>query len=205
MSELKEIKFDEQGLIPAVVQDVFTGEVLMLAYLNEQSLEKTIRSGETWFWSRSRGELWNKGATSGNRQKVREIRYDCDGDAVLIKVEQTGAACHTGERSCFYRLLSSETAGVGAEIIGQLYQVLLGRIENRPEGSYVAKITEGNGDRALQKVVEEAGEMIIAAKNNNREETIYETSDLVFHLLVCLAKMGIRPEEVYGELARRRK
>jgi phosphoribosyl-ATP pyrophosphohydrolase/phosphoribosyl-AMP cyclohydrolase len=203
--DLSAVKFDERGLVPAIVQDITSGQVLMLAYMNRESLEKTIASGTSWFWSRSRQELWNKGASSGNIQKVKEIRYDCDGDALLLKVEQTGPACHTGEKSCFYRSLISEPANPGAEIISELYALLRSRIENQPEGSYVAKITAGNGDRALQKVVEEAGEMIIAGKNGDREEIIYESADLLFHLLVCLAKMEIPPEEVYQELARRRK
>jgi phosphoribosyl-ATP pyrophosphohydrolase/phosphoribosyl-AMP cyclohydrolase len=205
MLDLTGLKFDTQGLIPAIIQDCSTGQVLMLAYMNRLSLEKTIQSGETWFWSRSRQELWNKGATSGNRQRVKEIRSDCDGDTLLLKVEPAGPACHTGEKSCFYRLLSGGTVDSGSEIIAELYALLLSRIKERPEGSYVAKITEGNGDRVLQKIVEEAGEMIIAAKNGDREETIYETADLLFHLLVSLAKMEISPEEIYRELGKRRK
>ena len=187
----KILKFDQAGLIPAIVQDLHTGRVLMLAYMNEESLNKTLASGETWFYSRSRQELWHKGASSGHTQTVKRIDYDCDGDALLVYVEQKGGACHTGATGCFYRTLTGEAVAVGQQFLPELEQIIAERKFNRPPGSYVSKLLNGGLDRILKKVAEEAGEVIIAAKNADREELIYECGDLLFHLLVLLAAQDV--------------
>lgn len=199
----KILKFDQAGLIPAIVQDLHTGRVLMLAYMNEESLNKTLASGETWFYSRSRQELWHKGASSGHTQTVKRIDYDCDGDALLVYVEQKGGACHTGATGCFYRTLTGEAVAVGQQFLPELEQIIAERKFNRPPGSYVSKLLNGGLDRILKKVAEEAGEVIIAAKNADREELIYECGDLLFHLLVLLAAQEVSLGEVIAELKRR--
>lgn len=199
---MTELKFDQAGLIPAVVQDVNTGNVLMLAYMNAESLKKTLETGETWFYSRSRSELWHKGATSGHIQTVKRIDYDCDGDALLVQVEQSGGACHTGATSCFYRTLSGEAA-VSGNFLAELEKIITERKLTKPAGSYTAKLFDGGLDRILKKVGEEAGEVIIAAKNQDRNEIIYETGDLLFHLLVLLAQKDVALSEVLTELASR--
>ncbi len=275
---LGELKFSADGLIPAIVQDADSGQVLMVAYMNREALERTWETGETWFWSRSRQELWHKGETSGHTQKVRGISFDCDQDAILVKVEQTGAACHEGYATCFFREVdgqgnlqtvgepvfdpqkvyqleltkpaepaspnaeaaepaaytaakSAETASAAAaadiapepaantaetseekaraaaaaeSIIPELYQVILERQETRPEGSYTAYLFDKGIDKICKKVGEEAAEVIIAAKNRSREELVYESADLIYHLLVLLAEGGIKPAEVFNELAKRR-
>ncbi|MCR3923538.1 MAG: bifunctional phosphoribosyl-AMP cyclohydrolase/phosphoribosyl-ATP diphosphatase HisIE [Firmicutes bacterium] len=198
-----ELKFDDTGLIPAVVQDAHSGRVLMLAYMNEESLTQTITTGQTWFYSRSRGELWHKGATSGHIQTVKRIDYDCDGDALLLQVEQTGGACHTGAVTCFYRTLSEVEAVEKSQFLSELERIIAERKVNMPQNSYVAKLFAGGLDRILKKVGEEAGEVIIAAKNEDRNELIYESGDLFFHLLVLLAQKDIAVSEVMAELARR--
>ncbi|MBS4029984.1 MAG: bifunctional phosphoribosyl-AMP cyclohydrolase/phosphoribosyl-ATP diphosphatase HisIE [Clostridiales bacterium] len=199
---MTELKFDQAGLIPAVVQDVNTGNVLMLAYMNTDSLKKTLETGETWFYSRSRSELWHKGATSGHIQTVKRIDYDCDGDALLVQVEQQGGACHTGAASCFYRTLSGE-APISGNFLAELEKIITGRKITKPAGSYTAKLFDGGLDRILKKVGEEAGEVIIAAKNQDRKELIYEIGDLLFHLLVLLAEKDVALSEVLTELASR--
>jgi phosphoribosyl-AMP cyclohydrolase / phosphoribosyl-ATP pyrophosphohydrolase len=184
-----ELKFDERsGLIPTVVQDAVTGRVLMLAYMNEESLKKTVESGETWFYSRSRGMLWHKGATSGHIQKVQSIEYDCDGDALLIHVELRGPACHTGNTTCFYRTLCGEKMPRAGSFLAELEKIIRERKSSRPEGSYTADLFEQGLDSILKKVGEEAGEVIIAAKNEDHHELIYEAGDLLYHLLVLLAQ-----------------
>lgn len=205
MEKLENIKFDEKGLIPAIIQDVNTKEVLMMAYMNETSLVKTLATGETWFWSRSRGELWHKGATSGNLQKVVKINYDCDGDTLLIQVIQEGVACHTGKRSCFYNPLytSKKDVVVGSGILQQLYNIVDNRKKNPVEGSYTNYLFDKGIDKILKKVGEESAEVIIAAKNPNREELIYESSDLIYHLLVLLREKEVLLEDIFQELGRR--
>lgn len=203
-----EVKFDRDGLVPAVIQDATSGEVLMVAYMNRESLAKTVETGETHFWSRSRQELWRKGATSGHTQSVRRISVDCDGDALLVLVDQVGAACHTGNRSCFFRDLSGaegvEDAEVGfAEVIGELARVIHDRKEKMPEGSYTTTLFATGVDRILKKVGEEAGEVIIAAKNHSRGEIAWEVSDLLYHLLVLLEQEGVGLGEVAKELSKR--
>lgn len=211
------IKFDERGLVPAIIQDVNSGQVLMMAYMNEESLDKTIASGQTWFYSRSRQALWMKGESSGHVQKVQEILYDCDEDTLLIKVEQTGAACHTGHYSCFYRNSNGQEVeptvfdaekvyGTASNrgILLELYEVIRGRKQNMPEGSYTTYLFDKGIDKILKKVGEENAEVIIAAKNNSKSELIYESSDLLYHLMVLLVEQGIELDEIFNELASRR-
>lgn len=202
---MTDVRFDERGLVPAVVQDIRTGQVLMLAYQNQEALEKTFVTGWVHFFSRSRNELWEKGATSGNRLRFHELSLDCDGDAVLIKAEPLGPTCHTGEVSCFYRPWA-ETAGSNlGETLGRLYRVLEERRRDLPEGSYTAKLFKGGPDAILKKIGEEAGEVIIAGKNGVAGEILWETADLFYHTLVLLAFYGLTPEQLAGELAGRRR
>lgn len=200
------LKFDDRGLIPAIVQDRSTGRVLMMAYMNKEALEKTVETGTTWFFSRSRNKLWNKGETSGNVQRVTGICVDCDMDTLLLLVDQQGAACHTGNRSCFYRELDGspcdnwpETAGV----LDRLYSVVLDRRNNPREGSYTNYLLEKGLDKTLKKVGEEAAEVIIGAKNPGKQETVYEIADLLYHITVLMLQKGIEYHEVYSELASR--
>ena len=208
------LKFDAHGLIPAIVQDVYSDEVLMLAYMNGESLAKTVETGYTWFWSRSRQELWNKGATSGHVQKVASITYDCDGDALLVKVEQTGAACHTGHRSCFYQPLWNEGEGKNLpvpepeglySVLTELYNVILYKRAHGGDKSYTKYLFNSGQDKILKKVGEESAETIIASKNNSKREVIYEMSDLWYHCMVLLAWHGITPAELLAELSSRRR
>jgi phosphoribosyl-ATP pyrophosphohydrolase/phosphoribosyl-AMP cyclohydrolase len=206
---ISDIKFDEKGLVPAIVQDYKTGEVLMQAYMNEESLEKTLETGRSWFYSRSRKELWEKGATSGNIQEVKEISYDCDGDSLLLKVVQKGAACHTGNRSCFYRSLwkpkdSVEAVNIG-EVLYKLYNKVGDRKKNPVEGSYTCYLFEKGIDKILKKVGEESTEVVIAAKNESKEEAVYEISDLVYHLTVLMNYMNVTFEDIGAELIKRSK
>ncbi|MDI9476481.1 MAG: bifunctional phosphoribosyl-AMP cyclohydrolase/phosphoribosyl-ATP diphosphatase HisIE [Natronincolaceae bacterium] len=207
MDKLEGLKFDERGLIPAIVQDVDTKEVLMLAYMNEDSLRKTLDTGETWFWSRSRKELWHKGETSGHIQKVKSINYDCDGDTLLIEAEQKGVACHTGARSCFFNLLylfeEDREEKATPDIIEKLYKIITDRKENPRKDSYTNYLLDEGLDKILKKVGEETAEVIIAAKNPDRNELIYETGDLLYHLLVLLRERDIAPREIFAELGNR--
>ena len=205
------IKFDASGLVPAIVQDAATGTVLMLAYMNRQSLEKTLETGTTWFYSRSRQELWNKGATSGNVQTVKELFYDCDGDTLLVKVEQTGAACHEGTYSCFSRrfgeaesTLTERPALPAAAVLTELFAVLEDRRQNPQEGSYTSSLFAKGEDRILKKIGEEAAETIIAAKNHSQGEVIYEMADLWYHCLVLLSAQHIDFAALIEELGKRR-
>lgn len=210
-ADFTKIKFDEKGLVPAVVQDADTGKVLMLAYMNEVSLQRTVETGYTWFWSRSRQELWNKGATSGNVQKVVDIKYDCDGDSLLVQVKQTGVACHTGEYSCFHNILWRENnlpavdGLVTSAILSELYNVIQEKRVHGGEKSYTKYLFTSGQDKILKKVGEEAAETIIASKNNNNGEVVYEMSDLWYHCLVLLAYHNISPSELLAELGSRRK
>lgn len=202
MEDLK--KFFVKGeLIPAVVQDYKTKEVLMVAYMNEQSLEKTLETGMTWFFSRSRGELWNKGATSGHVQKVVRIDYDCDEDTLLVFVEQTGAACHTGNRSCFYRTLCENGDVPEANPLLSLEEVVEHRKTNPEEGSYTCYLFEKGIDKILKKVGEECAETIIAAKNGNKEELTGEIADLMYHLTVMMSCCELPVGDVMDELEKR--
>ncbi len=207
MEELSAIQFDERGLVPAIVQDAATGQVLMLAYMNRESIAKTLATGLVHFWSRSRGQLWQKGETSGHIQHLREIRYDCDADTLLLLVEQEGAACHTGERSCFFRSLPGSprlhSPPVMETILHRLYQVILGRKHRSPQESYVASLFARGQDQMLKKVLEEATEVALASKNGRPEEILYEMADLWFHALVALAWHDLPPQGVLQELQRR--
>ncbi|KPU44962.1 phosphoribosyl-ATP pyrophosphatase [Oxobacter pfennigii] len=198
-----DIKFDDSGLIPAIIQDYVTGEVLMLAYMNEESYKKTLETGLTHFYSRSRKELWNKGATSGNFQYVKEISLDCDSDSLLIKVKQLGAACHTGEFSCFFKNQLKNEEGLNYKILYDIDEIIKDRKANPKEGSYTNYLFDKGIDKILKKIGEESAEVIIAAKNKNPHETIYEMADLIFHSLVLLNEKEIQLDEIFKELKER--
>jgi phosphoribosyl-ATP pyrophosphohydrolase/phosphoribosyl-AMP cyclohydrolase len=201
----EDVRFDERGLVPAIVQDARTREVLTLAYMNEESLRRTLAEDETWFWSRSRSELWHKGATSGNTQRVVEVRLDCDSDALVVLVEPRGPACHTGAVSCFASAAKDESAAPGiGDVLEGLYAVVEARRREMPEGSYTTYLFEKGLNKILKKVGEEAAETIIAAKDEDRDALVAETADLVYHLLVLLVERGLTLEALAAELARRR-
>lgn len=210
---IQDIKFNADGLVPAIIQEYSTKEVLMMAYMNQEALEQTLATGKTWFWSRSRRKLWNKGETSGHFQRVLEIAYDCDADTLLIQVEQQGVACHTGAKSCFFneirfRQEGEEVAGksgvVGPKVLQEVFEVIKQRQAERPEGSYTTYLFNKGIDKILKKVGEEAAEVIIASKNDNQEEITYEAADLMYHLMVALAHHNLTLEDIYRELAKRR-
>lgn len=195
--------FNKLELIPAIVQDFYTKEVLMLAYMNEESYKKTLETKQTWFYSRSRQELWNKGATSGNYQIVKEIRYDCDEDTLLVTVIPKGPSCHTDNYSCFYRAIEEFGENPSYNVLLDLEQVIKSRKDTPVEGSYTNYLFDKGIDKILKKVGEESAEVIIAAKNNSREELVYETSDLMYHLLVLLKNQDITVYEILEELKKR--
>jgi phosphoribosyl-ATP pyrophosphohydrolase/phosphoribosyl-AMP cyclohydrolase len=209
--DLTHLKFDENGLIPVVVQDWRDGSVLMLAYMNAEAVQRTLETRSVHFWSRSRSRLWEKGETSGHKLVLKDLFVDCDGDALLVQAEPLGPACHTNERTCFFVCLDADgqegrykvTGACSGGILDRLYRVIQDRKANPSEGSYTAKLLAGGVDRVLKKVVEEAGEVVLAAKGGNKEELVYEMADLLFHGLVALALYAITPDEVYKELARR--
>lgn len=212
MKFINELKFDEKGLIPAVVQDVDTNRVLMVAYMNRESIEKTLESGKCTYFSRSRQKLWVKGETSGHFQYLKEMLVDCDCDTLLVKVEQVGEACHTGNKSCFYRevedgaLAEIELSHIAdAGIFDDLYKVVVDRRDNPKEGSYTNYLLEKGIDKILKKVGEECSEVIIGAKNADKEEIQYEVADLIYHLTVMLCERGLSWKDVYSELAERYK
>jgi phosphoribosyl-ATP pyrophosphohydrolase/phosphoribosyl-AMP cyclohydrolase len=202
------VGFDESGLVPVVAQDATTGEVLTLAYANREAVEKTLSSGEAHYYSRSRAELWRKGATSGNTQRVVEVKVDCDGDALLYRVEPRGPACHTGEKTCFFTTLggngttreTSEEVGFGA-MVERLAGTIAQRHREMPEGSYTAGLIRGGPERLAQKVGEEAVEVVVAALTDQR--LAEETADLVYHLLVLLEERSVGIESVAGVLRER--
>ena len=193
------------GLVPAIVQDAISGEVLMLGYMNEESLRKTLETGLATYWSRSRNELWTKGETSGHYQHVQEIRIDCDEDTLLIKVIQDGAACHTGNRSCFYRnLISTEYAETNPlKIFNKVMDIIEDRKLHPKEGSYTNYLFDKGIDKILKKCGEEATEIIIAAKNPVSEEIKYEISDFLYHCMILMVEKGVTWEEIANELAQR--
>jgi len=196
------LKFDEKGLIPVVVQDYFSKEVLTLAYMNRESLEISIKEGKTCFYSRSRQQLWRKGETSGNTQQIVSIRADCDGDALVAEVVKAGPACHTGEESCFFQgLYQSEERN--AFSVDALYKLIEGRKTEKKEGSYTTYLFEKGIDKILKKVGEECTEVIVAGKGGDKAETIFEISDLAYHVLVLMVQMGIAPKDIIEELASR--
>jgi phosphoribosyl-ATP pyrophosphohydrolase/phosphoribosyl-AMP cyclohydrolase len=196
-----EVKFDDQGLVPAVVQEVVTKKVLMLAYMNREALEKTVAEGFVHYYSRSRRRLWKKGETSGNLQKLKGLYYDCDHDSLLVLVEQVGVACHTGSYSCFSNEIIP-SADEQEEIIKVLYNLLVDRKENPQEGSYTNYLFREGVDKILKKVGEEAAEVIIGAKNN-QGELIYEIADLIYHLMVLMVNEGVTVDQIKKELAAR--
>lgn len=229
---IQNLKFDEQGLIPSIVQDDATGEVLMVAYMNAESLARTMQTGQTWFWSRSRQELWHKGATSGHTQQVTDIRLDCDGDALLVRVNPNGPACHTGEQTCFYRGVNEtdpprEPAGKSSVIhqadsplslvnvaaldlgilLQDLYRLIQERKDQLPKGSYTTYLFNAGLDKILKKVGEESAETIIAAKNASDGETRKllsgEISDLLYHLLVLMVEREVSLQDISNELSHR--
>jgi phosphoribosyl-ATP pyrophosphohydrolase/phosphoribosyl-AMP cyclohydrolase len=221
---VEHIRWDE-GLVPAIVQDVDTREVLMMAYMNRESLKLSLESGETWFWSRSRQELWNKGATSGNVQKIVSLKYDCDGDTLLVEVKPKGPACHTGAVTCFHNEIiglpaneagqagteesadsstaSSSNAESRFEVLAELESVIAERERERPEGAYTTYLFDKGVDKILKKIGEEASETIIAAKNKDNDELRLEVSDLMYHLLVLLQERKLPLDDIMSELSRR--
>ena len=196
---LARAQFNSDGLIPAVVQDTRTREVLTVAYMNAEALRLTLEKGETHFYSRSRQALWHKGETSGNFQKVHRVELDCDSDTVLVEVEPLGPACHTGTYSCF-----DVQPGFGGSI-AQLYDLIAIRKQTRPEGSYTTKLFNEGIDKIVKKLGEEAVETVIAAKNDSNQRLVEETADLLYHLVVTLVERGVTLEEVHGELQKRQK
>ena len=200
---LDAVRFDEAGLVPAVVQDATSGGVLMMAYMNAESLRRTLDTGTTWFWSRSRGELWNKGATSGHTQAVRGVLVDCDGDTLLVLVDQVGAACHTGAPSCFFRALQPGDTSAFATLAGLERTVAARAAEGDPEGSYTARLLAKGVDTVCKKVGEEATEVVLATKGRERDQVIYESADLLYHLTVLWRHAGVALDEVMAELASR--
>lgn len=201
--QLENVSFDEKGLIPAIVQDDVTGDVLMLAYMNKEALEKTIETKETWFYSRSRQELWNKGATSGNRQFVKRISLDCDDDAILIQVEPQGPACHTGKKNCFYKTAYEEQIP-NRQVVHEVIAEIKDRKKNPVEGSYTTYLFREGIDKVLKKVGEESSEVIIGAKNEDKAELTSELSDLIYHSLVLMEISGVNLSDVKNELLKRR-
>ena len=209
---IHEIKFDERGLAPVVVQDVDTRQVLTLAYMSAASLERTIETRETWFWSRSRSQLWHKGETSGHTQQVMDLFLDCDRDALTVVVKPNGPACHTGEQSCFHNVIEEaeefqpESAmpqpDLGS-VLRDLFALVATRNQDRPEGSYTTYLFEQGLDKILKKIGEESSETIIAAKNQDRAELVKEASDLIYHLIVLLVERGLTLAQISNELLSR--
>ena len=200
---IKDIQWDSNGLIPAIVQDSKTKEVLMLAYMNEESLNKTLKTKQTWFYSRSRKKLWNKGETSGNIQEVIEISLDCDKDTVLVLVKPKGPSCHTGEVSCFFNEREVFKKVADRNMLFEEYEIIKNRDENPVEGSYTNYLLKEGVDKICKKIGEEAAETIIGAKNNSKEELIYEASDLLYHLNVLLCNQNIELDDIMLEIEKR--
>ena len=204
-----DLTVDENGLVPAIAQNAITGQVLMLGYVSQESLKLTFENSEVWFYSRSREALWRKGETSGNFLTVESINVDCDQDAIVLQVMPNGPTCHTGENSCFFTKLKEapnfRRKTGGANILEELYQLILSRKNEGPPGSYTAELLSSGTGRIAQKVIEEAGESAIAATQGATEALVSEVSDLIYHTLVLLADSNIKPKDVWGELERRRK
>jgi phosphoribosyl-AMP cyclohydrolase / phosphoribosyl-ATP pyrophosphohydrolase len=201
---LARVRFGADGLVPAVVQDHDSGRVLMHAWMNRESLQLTLERGQTWFWSRSRGELWHKGATSGNTQAIRALVLDCDGDTLLVSVDQTGVACHTGAPDCFFMLVDAPPVQPFAAIDDLVRTVAARAAEADPESSYTGLLLAKGIDTVCKKVGEEATEVVIAAKGREREQVVYESADLLYHLAVLWQVSGVAYHEVAAELDRRR-
>ena len=203
MMNFDELTFDENGLIPAIIQDETTGEVLMLAYMNRESIQKTLETKETWFYSRSRQELWNKGATSGNRQIVKRLSVDCDQDAILLHVESLGPACHTGETTCFYTNGFEEERSVRT-IVHEVVDEIKERRANPIEGSYTSYLFREGVDKVLKKIGEESTEVVIGAKNRDKDELTNELADLTYHTLVLMELLDVSIDDVKTILKDRR-
>lgn len=210
-----DLKFDDKGLIPAVVQDINSGSVVMVAYMDKEALNRTQETGLTWFYSRSRKKYWQKGETSGNIQRVKEIRYDCDLDCLLVLINQEGVGCHTGQKSCFHNILDSNgnqpvsipefASSVKPDIFDELFTVIENRKKHLPENSYTAKLFKEGLDKIISKVEEESDEVIEAAREKSKKDLTWEAADLIYHLFVLLADKNITYEDLSAELARRRK
>ncbi len=199
------IRYDDKGLVPAIVQDYLDGTILMMAWMNRESLQKTLETGETWFWSRSRQEFWHKGATSGHTQKLQSIRYDCDSDAILVSVEQIGdIACHTGERSCFHQV-DGTIIPPAADTLSQVFQVICDRRDNPNENSYTCKLFAGGDNKILKKIGEESAEVVMACKDDDKDAIAGEVADLLYHTMVALAYHKVDIKDVYRKLQERRK
>lgn len=203
---LDEICYNEQGLVPAIAQDYLDGTVLMLAWMNKESLQKTIETGEAWYWSRSRQELWHKGATSGHIQKVQSLRYDCDSDALLVTIEQIGdVACHTGERSCFHQVGESKNKKAPpADTLTEVYRVIRDRQAYPSETSYTCTLLAGGDNKILKKIGEESAEVVMACKDDDSNAIASEVADLFYHTLVALAYHNVDLRDVYRQLQSRR-
>jgi phosphoribosyl-AMP cyclohydrolase / phosphoribosyl-ATP pyrophosphohydrolase len=216
MSLIDQLKFDENGLVPAITRDAVSGEVLMMAFMNREAVAQTLATGKMHYYSRSRQKLWMKGESSGHVQTVREVRFDCDADCLLVSIEQEGAACHTGHKSCFYRVWDEQGVRTEGEklvdaaavygqkdILDAVYHVIQERRQNPSEKSYVASLFAKGLDKILGKIGEEATETAVAGKGGDPEEVIYEVADLFFHTLVLLGYYDLPPERIYAELRRR--
>jgi phosphoribosyl-AMP cyclohydrolase / phosphoribosyl-ATP pyrophosphohydrolase len=205
--DINNIKYNQDGLIPVIVQSVSSKEVLMLAYMNPEALGKTIDTKEAYYYSRSRNTLWKKGETSGHIQYVKSLAYDCDQDTLLIQVDQVGVACHTGEMSCFYTELFNDANNQSSNvnILNDIFELIQLRKNEPIEGSYTTYLFNKGLDKILKKVGEETAEIIIGAKNQSKDETVYEISDLVYHILVLMVNQGITPKDIEKELCTRRK
>ena len=202
---LDKIQYNSQGLVPAIAQDYLDGTVLMMAWMNREALEKTLESGEVWYWSRSRSELWHKGATSGHYQKLQTIRYDCDSDVLLLTIEQLGdIACHTGERSCFHQIGDGKQAPP-ADTLSQVFDVICDRRDNPSPESYTCKLLEGGDNKILKKIGEEAAEVVMACKDDSKDEIAGEAADLLYHTLVALSYHNVDIRDVYKKLQGRRR
>ncbi len=201
---LEKLRFNEQGLIPAIAQDYLDGTVLMLAWMNREALQKTLETGDVWYWSRSRQELWHKGETSGHFQKLRGIRYDCDSDALLLTIEQVGEiACHTGERSCFHQL-EGQIKAPPADMLTELSNVINDRRDHPNPDSYTCKLLTGGDNKILKKIGEESAEVVMACKDDDPAEIAGEVADLFYHTLVALSHHRVDLRAVYQKLAERR-
>ncbi len=200
-----DIRYNDQGLVPAIAQDHLDGTVLMMAWMNKDALQKTIETGEAHYWSRSRQELWHKGATSGHFQKVQGIRYDCDSDALLLTIDQIGdIACHTGERSCFHQVEGAKQAPPG-DMLSQVFAVIKDRRDNPNPESYTCKLFEGGDNKILKKIGEESAEVVMACKDDAPDEIAGEVADLMYHAMVAIAHHNVDLRDVYAKLASRRK
>lgn len=201
---IENIKFDNKGLVPAIAQDIKSGQVLMLAYMNAESIQKTIDTGYATYFSRSRQQLWKKGETSGNLQKIVSIKYDCDGDTILLLVEQTGPACHTGEKTCFFNNFYGEDSDIQSTILNEVYNVILDRQQNPKEGSYTNYLLDNGKEKTCKKVGEEATEIVIGAISGDNENVAYEAGDLLYHLSVLLVQCNLSWGDIFAELKKRR-